>query len=63
MPELLHRRGQRMSARIIEAVDQTVTFAVNELDYSFLNGYLLVCLTNQEAEDLMHALEGWKDER
>jgi hypothetical protein len=49
--------------RVVETVGDTLTFALDPRDYSPLDGELYVVITKQVAEDLMHALEGWKDER
>lgn len=52
-----------MAARIVETGASTVTVAVRERDWTHLGEEMLLVLPNQEAENLMHALEGWKDER
>ena len=57
------KANRQPTARIVETFGSTVTFAVRERDFAHLDGELLVVLEATEAEDLMHALEGWKDER
>lgn len=50
-------------ARVVEVIGGRVVIAVSELDWSNFNGEMVIALSEQEAEDLMHALEAWKDER
>ncbi len=53
-----------MSAQVTEASEGRVIVTMpRPNDYTILDDELLMSLTPQDAEDLMHALEAWKDER
>jgi hypothetical protein len=43
--------------------DSKVTIFIKPIDYAHLDGEMLIALDEGTAEDLMHALEEWKDER
>ncbi len=49
--------------RVVETFGTTVTIAIRPRDYGSLDGELVVVLNADTAEELMHALEWWKDER
>lgn len=50
-------------ARVLEETTNTITVAMRADDWTVLGGDLLLRLNKGVAEALMHALEGWKDER
>lgn len=50
-------------ARVVEVIGGRVVIAVHEIDWNNFAGEMVIALSEQEAEGLMHALEAWKDER
>jgi len=52
-----------MTARILEVDSKTITIALDLRDSAHMNNETYLVMNKEVAEDLMHALEGWKDER